>query len=271
MQHAYDRGRFSHAWRLAWQLHRFLDLAEFADDVVVTAEVGMAAAAHLDDRARYVAATHLGNAYGRGWRDRDAIRTLREALGHAQACGDLGAEAVVLLDLATAVHNDGDVDAAQTYYQRAMDVTARWEGRDGDASLLSPNVAAILAHLGDSLIEMGRHEDAIDRIEHALAEARRDGNHLVEGMCLGSLAQAYEAVGILRRAEEYCVEGLAILRELGSRDRLVNTLLTYARIMAATDRPEDVHSACAEGLALLGAAEDRRVDELQALLAPTGC
>lgn len=264
---AFDFGRHDHVWRLAWQLGRFLLMAANSDELVEISQLGVAAARHVGDVELYLSNNNLGNAYAQGDKLADSVTCFHEALDGCRAAGDLGTESVVLMNLAVAVHNSGDLEGARLHYEAALDAARRWQQRPSDSSMFSPNFAACLLNLGNTLNALGRYSEGIAHTEEALVLARQSGNRIIEGMCLGNLAEALEAMGDYAGAEAHVVSAQALLRGIGADNGLVNALVVTVRIMVATNRPDEARAAYDEGMAILREIDDPRVAELNAALA----
>jgi tetratricopeptide (TPR) repeat protein len=259
---AAEMGLHEHAWQLSWQLVMFLLIAAHSDEAVEIAEIGAAAAEHVGDVARYVAARYLGNAYDRAYRYMEAAEYLRASLAGCRAAGDVGMECNVLMNLGVTRRHAGDLEGACSAYQEALAAAERWERSPGE-SMMVPNVAACRLNLGEALNALGRPLEAVEHTTEALTLARRAGNRIIEGMGLGNLADSYLATGDLAAAEAHNRQAQDVLREIQAGDGLVEVLLAAVRIMVATGRHDEARSAYEEGMALLEGTDDRRIAELE--------
>ncbi|WP_053203224.1 AfsR/SARP family transcriptional regulator [Jiangella muralis] len=262
---AHDTGRYGDAWRMAWQLGRFLLLAAHSDDHVELARLAVDAAAHVDPAALYIAENGLGTALRQSWRP-EATVWFERALDGCRAAGDPGTESVVRMNLAVAVHHSGDVEGAVEQFTAALNAARHWEATDPQRSMLSPNLAALHLNLGNSLTALERHPEGIEHTAQALALARSGGNRIIEGMSLGNLAESYSALGDYAAAEDHCRRAAAVLRSISASDGLVDVLLTTVEVMTATGRPDDARAAYDEAMAILRDTDDPRAGALAAAL-----
>lgn len=261
-----DFGRHQEAWQLAWDFGRILLIGTaYQDERIEIAKAGVAAAAHLDDAARYIADNNLGNAYHRGGAGEQAAAALRKALAGARAAGDAGTEAAVLMNLGITQNRAGDLEAAVETYQASLVAAARWE-RSGATAMLSPEVAACHLNLGNTLTLLGRYDESIAHAQESLELSRRSGNRIIEGMSLGTLAEARLRIGDLDVSAQHAAAATTLLRELGATDGLVNVLLTETQLKAALHRHDEARAAYDEGVGLLGTADDPRRDRFDAAL-----
>lgn len=266
-QRAYDFGRYAEAWRLTWDFGRVLLIGTaHSDERNDIAELGVAAAKHVGDAALYIAYNNLGNAYHRSGDQADAAACLREALAGCRAAGDVGTESAVLMNLANAQTDLGDLEGAAETYRASLAAAARWEA-DPSPAMLPPSVAACHLNLGNTLTRFGRHDEGMVHTRTALELSRRDGNRIIEGMCLGNLAELSLLTGDLDRAALHAAAAMTLLRDIGATDALVDVLLVQTRIMTALGRFDEARSAYDEALRLLGAAPDPRRPRLEAALA----
>lgn len=269
VQWAHAYGYHHHSWRLAWQLGNYLLMSEYNDELLLVSEVGVDAAKHVGEQAMYLALNSYGNALSRAWQEGEALRRLDEALALCRSHGDIGAESVLLMNRATSLTHERDLEGAVAGYRASMAAAEAWRRDGAETSLLSPNMPAILLNLGNALNELGRYDEGIARTEEALAVAREAGNQIIVGLALGNLGEALEATGAHERAHACCVEAEALLREIDARQGLVDVLLTHARIYAATGRSAEVRTAVDEALEVLGDLDDPRILELNAIAETT--
>lgn len=268
---SHTAGRHEHTWRMAWQLGRYLMMSgECVTVQVELSELGFASATKVSDEAGYLAANYLGTAYDRARRYDEAIRCFTDALASCRTKNDHGTECVVLMNLGVTLHHRGDVELARLRFEESLAAARRWDDAPAQTSLMSPNVAAVLLNLSNTLNALGQYTDGIARAEEALGVARETGDRMTEGMSLGSLGEAFAGLGDYPQAEECCAQAAALLREPGAEHSLVDVLLTTARVMAATGRWDAARAARDEGLDVLGTTEDHRAEDLRAVLGPEG-
>jgi DNA-binding SARP family transcriptional activator/tetratricopeptide (TPR) repeat protein len=88
-------------------------------------------------------------------------------------------------------------------------------------------VTSVDLHLGRALSRLGRHEQAIERLTKAVAEA---GDGALRGQALSSCAQAERRAGRLPEAIAHQLAALRIDRELGDDDQVVVSLDKLAQL-----------------------------------------
>jgi tetratricopeptide (TPR) repeat protein len=202
-----------------------------------------------DARLRGWSANALGAAYLRVGRHDDAKDALKRAITRAGEAElpNLGPAACANLGLMA--YREGRLDEARTYHERdlrgseAIDdangvirahinlgLVERTEGNP-DAALDHLRLAEHLAlqrgneshridvahHLGGTLGEIGRFEEAERQYTTALTLSRAIGNRATEGLALGGLGDVYGARGQLADAKELLRGDLAICREIDDR------------------------------------------------------
>ncbi|RIQ18883.1 AfsR/SARP family transcriptional regulator [Jiangella rhizosphaerae] len=261
-----ELGGYEEVWQLTWDFGRVLLIGTaHQNERIEVALAGVAAARHVSEVALYVAYNNLGNAYHRGGAGEQAAACLRKALAGCRAAGDVGTESAVLMNLGITQNRAGDLEAAVETYQESLAAAARWE-RSGTPAMLPPEVAGCHLNLGNTLTLLGRYEESIAHAREALALSRRSGNRIIEGMSLGNLAEACLRTGDPHRAADYAAAAMALLREIGATDGLVNVLLTETQIKVALGRQDEAAAARDEGLRLLGTSDDPRRQRFDAAL-----
>jgi tetratricopeptide (TPR) repeat protein/transcriptional regulator with XRE-family HTH domain len=199
-----------HAWQLAWGLVEYFDFQGYPADIASTQHVALAAAGRL------------GN---------------REAEGRA------------LRLLANASIQTGDLDQADHYLGRALQVFADNEDAAGQAN----------AHMNFALLRerQERFGDANDHARQALSLYRQAGHRVGEGIALNSLGYGYALAGDLPRALQCCRDALAVNNEIDHRKGKAHTIDSLGYIYAQLHDFDRSAAYYREALALFREFGDR--------------
>jgi len=101
------------------------------------------------------------------------------------------------------------------YYARLVELREKLLGRLTDPGLRVAN----LISLGRAYRTLGQVERAVKFYEEALAIARKIGDRVGEGQCLGNLGTAYLDLGRVKQAIAFYEQALEIFRQIGDRRR----------------------------------------------------
>ncbi|MBN6057485.1 tetratricopeptide repeat protein, partial [Nonomuraea sp. RK-328] len=184
---------------------------------------------------------------GGHWRELEALSRL--AISVARRDGDRPAEAATLVTLGLLEWRGGRVEEAHDLMSRALDLwhelgdreaeglalhNLGWLGmQTGDLGAALDHITASLrlleAHgssriglvghnLGEVLLRLGRHAEAIRRLERCLAVRRADGDLYGESITLAALGRAYGLLDQRDRALAALAEALARCGETGNRE-----------------------------------------------------
>ncbi|MEN3356262.1 MAG: hypothetical protein V7637_244 [Mycobacteriales bacterium] len=189
---AVDAGADDRAWLLAQRLQYFLALRGYFDDLLLTHQLGLAAASRGGHRHGQAAMHNgLGNTYLRSGRYAAAATELTAALALHREAGDRLGVARGLNNLALIYEYLGRyAESTDSYVQALAEFRALGDliGQSGT-----------LNNLGVLHRTRGRYSDAIDALGRGLELAREAGEDRTEGNILGNLGATYAEVG--RRAE----------------------------------------------------------------------
>ena len=262
-------GRDSYAWQLAWHTGPLLARSRVSDDVLLVAELGLAAADRLGDhRARYLAAGTLGLVYHRLRRHEDAVTTFESAMRSCRRRGHPAAEALILTRLGSSCHDAGRMRAALAYHEQALAALDRAEAAPVAGDVLTPSRAGILLNLGGSHTRSGDPAAGIKYTLEAVAAARRSGHHQVEAQAQGNLAEAYLAQGDYAEAAAAAEEALHWMRRyLRVGEPIAETLHTLGLALVALGRTDESRQAWHEALFSLADADHPLAVRLHGLLA----
>jgi len=265
-------GHDEHVWQLAWHTGPLLARSRIADDVLLVARLGLAAADRLgDDRARYLTASTLGTAYRRLRRYDEAVATLETALRCSRRCGHPAAEALILTRLGSSHTDGGRPDVAPAHHEQALAALDRSAAAPVPGDVLTPSRAGILLNLGGSYLRSGDLGLGMRYTREAVAAARRTGHRQVEAQAHGNLAEGYLAAGDYTAAEGAATEALDWMRsDLRVGDAIAETLLTRGLALVGLGRVGEAPRAWQEALFSLSDAEHPLATRLRRLLAEHG-
>jgi DNA-binding CsgD family transcriptional regulator/tetratricopeptide (TPR) repeat protein len=217
-------------------LERALELWESVDDA--------AERAGMDEAELYALAAETAYLSGRG---QDAIRLVEVALSKADPAADVHRAALLRERLGRYVWpTSGDTERALRVYQEAVDLLPADEPR--------PELARVLAGLGQILMLTGRPDESMRHCQRAIAVARQVGARAEEAHALNTLGSDFAHLGERSRGIEALRESLRISDELGELESLTRG---YVNLGEMLDQDADFEAALE--LALEGA---RRAEEL---------
>ncbi|MBN1640254.1 MAG: AAA family ATPase [Anaerolineae bacterium] len=267
----------------AWYFQRGLDLYEIAGDI----------------NGQAIAHDLLATAYFHTGQWEDAEREYLQAREMSVLIGNRYTTALADNNLGGVALNQGRLDEALDYYERALHALEQMgeslyvQGalhvnlghthiRRGQVKLAVPHLRTAEAYFAqararDWLPEMYRHfaeaallsqqvEEAKSHAQRALGLARELSMRNEEGNSLRVLARAALAAGQHERAEQYLDESLAILDQAGDEYEWARSLLVLGQLRCAsgdTARCQDVLARCEPVLTRLGARLE--IAELRAL------
>ncbi|MFB6610748.1 hypothetical protein ACFCVO_10535 [Agromyces sp. NPDC056379] len=189
----------------------------------------------------------LGRQLLRAGRSGEAVEVLQEVFEAEDAAGaPPAARAETLHLLGTAFRGDEEFAAASAAWHAAADLFEEAEAW--------PGAVAVLLDLGRLFAGLGYAEEAIDVLERAVADARRDPE------TVASLADALHLLGqvSLEHGEPSGLERLdevaSLAREHGADWLLADVVDSRARGLAALSRPEEAVSTALTAAELFEAA-----------------
>jgi tetratricopeptide (TPR) repeat protein len=113
-----------------------------------------------------------------------------------------------------------------------------------------------LGVLGTAYSELGRHEDAIECFEEALAELRRSGDRKGEARTLTNFGNSLSRMECWEDATRYYGDALTIMVEIGDQHGRAQTLSNLASAYANLQDNDKAIKACEEALAVFGKIGD---------------
>ncbi len=168
----------------------------------------------------------LGHVLRLRGRTAEARSRLLEAFREAGELSLPREESLALEYLGDVQRDEGRVDRALRYYDRALTLADSF-APDGDL------VTEIRHRQGDCLGRLGRTGEAVARLRQALGQARRLGDRFEEGAIRRSLARQLLAAADPESAQSSAQDSVRLLREIGADFELAESLLTAAEIALA--------------------------------------
>jgi CHAT domain-containing protein/Tfp pilus assembly protein PilF len=146
----------------------------------------------------------------------------QQALERARASGALHEESLALHGMASILTFQGKLEAAYDTYQRAVQIEEQLPGREADQ-------AETLTSLADVSQRIGRLDDALAQLEHALALKRQTGDLSGEIVTLSTLGTLHLRRDEPERAREAFERTLKLSRERKYRSAEGFSLLNLGR------------------------------------------
>jgi DNA-binding CsgD family transcriptional regulator/tetratricopeptide (TPR) repeat protein len=200
--------------------------------------------AGMDEGALYARAAEAAALTSDG---AEAIRLVRAAIEKVPPSTDRSRAALLRERLGRYVWLfSGDIAKAEEAYRDAVDLLAADEP--------SPELARVLAALGQILMLRGRGAESVERCEQSIAVARRAGARSEEAHALNTLGANLAVQGERRAGIDRLRQSLRMAEELGDVDGEGRTYLNLSEVIDQDGRVEE-----AALLALTGA---RRAGEL---------
>jgi DNA-binding SARP family transcriptional activator/tetratricopeptide (TPR) repeat protein len=206
---AFDTGRDSHTWQLAWTLHTFLYRRGHWLDLAAVWQAALTAAQRLRHPGAQVAAHRfLGRAdIGLG-RFTDAQIQLQRALDLYTQAGDLPGQARTHISLANLWERQGRTGQALDHSQQALTLYQA-ASHSGQANALNS--------VGWFHSRLGNHAQALTYCEQALLLLQQTGNRAGQANTCDSLGYAHHHLGHHTQAADFFQHALTLLRDLGDR------------------------------------------------------
>lgn len=247
---AISHGDDDHAWRIAWKLRGFLDLAYLVNEAVEVTELFVEAAERLGDaRVRYLAWNALAWAEFRAGRPVVAQDCGRRAIQLARHSGDVGAEITIRINLAHSLSATGALEDALAEMNAAEAAAANCRRSSTEPLPVRPEV--IQSTLGGINLLLGRLDEAERYLVRAVRLARTQGRWHEEAEMLNSLAELHELRGDDPAADFYAREALDRLQGLRSPTASFDCLALRARVADRGGRPEAAAALARQALAHL--------------------
>nr|WP_255481883.1 BTAD domain-containing putative transcriptional regulator [Amycolatopsis sp. SID8362] len=245
--------------RLAPQILRLPDAAEFGETEVVFTEDAEALEWLEAERANLVAVVHDAAARGprrivwlladalRGffWLRRyavDWIAVAKAALAAADEDGEPRGRIAARQSLAQVYRGIGDYTTAVTHYTLALElaVSENWQEAE----------AATRGNLAGVHWELGRLDEAVAELDRAIELNSRMGWEAGLSANLHNIGALYRELGRPRDAVRRLTEALALTERAGNRNAAAHVHTTLGEVYIDLGRLVDAHEALLKGIAL---------------------
>ncbi len=233
LRQAESYGFDTHVWQLAWAVTSYFDRHGHWYDAAASHEEGLKAAQRLGDlQAQAIIHICLASAYGRLDRHDAANEQMRQALELYEALDDQAGKAHAHRMLTWVLDRQGRYREALTHAEQAVELF-RIAGRPaGQAHALN---AAGWFH-----ILLGAPGEGLRLCQQALDMQREIEDRLGQGETLDSIARAYTSLARYDEATAYYRQALQLYRESGDRYDEAQILVHLGDTSLAADDP---HSA----------------------------
>ncbi|MEV4433923.1 BTAD domain-containing putative transcriptional regulator [Streptomyces sp. NPDC049585] len=192
-------------------------------------------------------------------RHEDAEAYISEALAAFRADGNRPGEASALSNLSRVHQDTGRVQSAVRLAEQALaiyrEVNVSWRLANG------------LYAYGLALTHVGRHQEALDRLNEALTVFRDNRQRLWVGLTLFRTAEIYLAAGKSAQGAAQAEQALAQLRGIGGDWRRGNVLTVLGRCLDQLGQPGRAHACWTEALAAFERLDAPEAAEVRGLLA----
>jgi DNA-binding SARP family transcriptional activator len=261
--HAADTGHDTHAWRLAWELARYLERAGSWHEQVAVARIALAAAQRLGDQAAQ-ASTRRRLGYGliQLGADAEARAQLGQALRLCEILADVRGQADTQLVLEMLAERRRAYRTALEHAQKALELF------QSAGNLAGQGVA--LNAVGWALVLNGEYQQAVGCCEQALSLLRAAGNRYVTAATLDTLGYAHHHLGQHPEAVGYLQRALDMRGELGDRWGQAETLNHLGEAYHAMGDLDKARDAWQRAVAILDDLGHPAADEVRARLRDLG-
>ncbi|HSD82709.1 MAG TPA: AAA family ATPase [Anaerolineae bacterium] len=179
-----------------------------------------------DRRGEFRALNVLGVATLRLGNSAQADVCFNQALRLCREIGDRRGESMVLRNLgARLADSSGDYAAAQTYFEQSCQICGLVGERRGESESLT--------YLAISVRHLGKPQSAYEYSWRAVHLAQQVGAKYEEGLALTHLGHALVDLGQLTQAADIYRQALAVRRELGNLNMLIEPLAGLASVALA--------------------------------------
>ena len=239
----------AHAWLLPWSMATYLHWHGYWHELTTTQEHALAAARRLGDLVGQAHSHHfIGQAKIRLGDYAQAAAHLSAALELGRQLDSNGLQARAHLDLGRACDLQGlGLDAAEHARAGAAPVP---RGR-------TPHHGGQRAQRGGVVLaQLGRHQEAVDYTEQALALHRELGNQFGAATTLDSLGYAHHCLGHHAEAIDCYQQALAGIGDIGDRRDRAEIIIHLGDAQQAARNPEAAGAAWHQALAILDDLQD---------------
>jgi tetratricopeptide (TPR) repeat protein len=264
VRQAADRGAHDVAAQIAIAMWDFFQRTPYQEDWLAICQAGVNSARHLgDDAVLSQLLNSLGQVYSKFGRFADSRRCLTEALAIRRRAGDRTGEAKMLNSLALDLCDQGRFAESLGYLRSALAIhTALGE---------QPNVGVVLNNIGLVLQRLKRHGEALDYLGQALVILQETGDRFWESKTEGALGDTYLDLGRFEDAVEHYRRAQAALRDTAPQHAdQADVLCGLGSALDALGRAAEARDAWLTAIPILDRLDDPRATGLRGRLAGPG-
>ena len=164
----------------------------------------------------------------------------KESLDLARAEGDSAAEAGVLNTLGNIAHDEGRLDEALAYYERALEILVQ-RGTQQEMH------ATVVTNLGGCLVSLSRVDEGMQLLRRAHDQACSGGFRRPAALSLTRLAEAHERIGDYRQARDLLDQSDALASRFDDEYHDILFLNAFRRWIMARQEGHDTRERIAFG------------------------
>jgi CHAT domain-containing protein/predicted negative regulator of RcsB-dependent stress response len=140
---------------------------------------------------------------------REALETLKQALGVVRKIGYREGEGTILSNIGGVYLNLGQYPDALKYYEQSLIITKEVGDKAGEGTTLN--------NIGEVYLNLGQYPQAMKYYEQALVIHKDVGNKVMEGTTLNNIGAVYRNLGQYPNALKYYEQSLVIAKEVGNK------------------------------------------------------
>ncbi|HEU5182791.1 MAG TPA: CHAT domain-containing protein [Candidatus Polarisedimenticolia bacterium] len=155
----------------------------------------------------------------------------KAALETVPRSGDLGLLISLEINRAFSLEDQGDLQAARSALQTALQAARDWNDREGEA--------AVLVNLGDVAEGLGEYDEALRLARETAAAGHAIGNAEIEATALNNQAAQHSKRGDLEQALVCIKKAVAVAREAGLSRLEADFEITQAHVLMKQGRYDE--------------------------------
>ena len=187
----------------------------------------------------------------------DFLQNAKKAVGYhnetiklARKLNDRHMEGAALNNIANTYHMEGDLDTAEKYFIRSLEIINDIGDMEG--------ISAIYNNIGVINFSKGRIEKSIKYFKQSLSIRRRIGDVRGIGICLNNLGFLYEDMGKSEKALQYNLQALDVRRSINDKAGEASTLINISTHYMKTDKLREAEQCLRTALKLKTALKEHK-------------
>jgi tetratricopeptide (TPR) repeat protein len=271
---AVEFGEDAIAWKIPVGCWNYLFLRKRWTSWINAHEMGLAGARRSHDRfGEAWTLNNLAHAFRELRRFDVARKHLEQALVIRRDIGDQVGLAWTLTALGFVDCDLGWFESATERFTEVLRIRAQvMVDHKDDDTVVTANLhgqGITVASLGDSLRELGRFDEALERLRQALRIFREIGDRHGEGYTLIKIGETFARMHRPQDALENFEQALITRRELGDRWGEAETLQSRGRVLYDNGEYETAVESWHHALVIFDELDDPRAEDVRALLTST--